>query len=98
MLTSTRKRAFCVVTTMEREGVNAKPTMLGPERNCSGLRPSETDDAAAAGERGGDVQAAFGIEGHALAGGRVRDRTISTSPAFEMRWTESKLEVVGPVT
>jgi hypothetical protein len=36
--TSTRKRALVVATTMAREGVNANPTMPGPERNNSARR------------------------------------------------------------
>src|SRR5260370_20935700 len=35
--TSTRKRAPLVQTSMAREGVKAKPTMPGPERNSSGM-------------------------------------------------------------
>jgi hypothetical protein len=54
-------------TSSEREGVNARPTIPGPEKNNSGVPVViEAHHAAPAAQRSGHIQAAIRVEGQAL--------------------------------
>ena len=56
-----------VATTIARDGVKARPTMPGPERNRSARRSGvDADDAFAAGDGRGHVEPALLVERHAL--------------------------------
>ena len=100
MPASTRYSALFVATTIERDGVNASPTMFGPERNNSGLRVLgiDADDALAARQRSRHIQPALRRRMPCPAGGPARGRTPPLRPPARSGSTASKLDVVGPVT
>ena len=59
---------------------------------------SDFYDAAFARQGSGHIQIAIGIEGKALRPAQSAIRNVLTVPCVSIRYTASKLDVVGPVT